>query len=70
MAEIRALIDSGSVINAMAPAYAKKLGLRVRKSDVGAQKIDGSTLETYGMVIAGFQVQDNLERLDSSKRLF
>ena len=42
----------------MAPAYAKKLGLRVRKTDVGAQKINGSTLETYGMVIAGFQVQD------------
>ena len=42
----------------MAPAYAKKLGLRVRKTDVGAQKIDGSILETYGMVIAGFQVQD------------
>ena len=57
-AEVRALIDLGSEVNAMAPAYAKKLGLRVRKTDVGAQKIDGSTLGTYGMVIAGFQVQD------------
>ena len=46
----------------MAPVYAKELGLRVRKTDVGAQKIDGSTLETYGMVIAGFQVQDKFER--------
>ena len=57
-AEVRALIDLGSEVNAMAPAYAKKLGLRVRKTDVSAQKIDGSTLETYSMVIAGFQVQD------------
>ena len=56
--EVRALIDLGSEVNAMAPAYAKKLGLHVRKTDVGAQKIDGSTLGTYGMVIAGFQVQD------------
>ena len=42
----------------MAPAYAKKMGLRVRKTDVNAQKIEGSTLKTYGMVIASFQVQD------------
>ena len=54
--EVRALIDLGSEVNAIAPAYTNKLGLRVRKTDVGAQKIDGSTLETYGMVIAGFQV--------------
>ena len=57
-ADIPALIDSRSEVNAMTPAYAKKLGLRIRKTDVGAQKIDGSTLETYGMVIADFQVQD------------
>ena len=55
-AEVQALIDLGSEVNAMAPAYAKKLGLRVRKTDVGAQKIDGSIMETYGIVIAGFQV--------------
>ena len=60
--KIQALIDSGSEVNAMTPAYAKKLGLRVRKTNVGAQKIDGSTLETYGMVIAGFQVEDKLGR--------
>ena len=54
MAEVRTLIDSKSEVNAIASAYAKKLGLQVQKTDVGAQKIDGSTLETYGMVIAGF----------------
>ena len=42
----------------MALAYAKKLGLRVWKTDIGARKIDRSTFETYDMVIAGFQVQD------------
>ena len=54
--KVRALIDLESEVNAMAPTYAKKLGLRVRKTDVGAQKIDGSILETYDMIIAGFQV--------------
>ena len=33
---IRALIDSGSEVNTMTPAYAKKLSLRTRRTDVGA----------------------------------
>ena len=47
----------------MTPAYAAKLGLQVRKTDIGAQKIDGSTLETFEMVLADFQVEDKLERV-------
>ena len=47
----------------MTPTYAAKLGLVIRKTDVGAQKIDGSALETYGMVIAGFSVQDRLGKV-------
>ena len=35
-ATIRALIDVGSKVNVMTPAYAKQLGLQVRKTDVGA----------------------------------
>ena len=44
----------------MTPAYAKQLGLQVWKTAVGAQKIDGSSLRTFVMVIAGFQVEDKL----------
>ena len=55
---IRALIDSSSEVNKIPPAYAKKLGLRTQKTDVGAQKIDGSSLNMFGMVIAGFQLLD------------
>ncbi len=51
---IRALIDSGSEVNAMTPAYAAELGFTARKTSVGAQKIDGSPLETYGMASARF----------------
>ena len=60
--EVQALIDSGSEVNAMSPAYASKLGLRVRHTDVGAQKIDGSTLQTFGMVLANFRMEDKLGR--------
>ena len=61
--DIQALLDLGSEVNAMNPAYAKKLGLRVRQTDVGAQKIDGSHLNTFGMVIAGFSLQDKLGKV-------
>ena len=46
----------------MSPAYAERLGLKTRKTNVGAQKIDGSALETFGMVIADFQVEDKGSR--------
>ena len=61
-AGVRALIDSGSEINAMSPVYASKLGLRVHHTDVEAQKIDGSILQTFGMVLANFQMEDKLGR--------
>ena len=60
--QVQALLDSGSEINAMTLGYASKLGLKVRPTNVGAQKIDGSTLETFGMVLASFQVEDKLGR--------
>ena len=63
IAGVRTLVDLGSEVNAMTPAYAAKLGLQVQKTDTGAQKIDGSTLETFGMVLADFQVEDKLGRV-------
>ena len=51
---IQALIDSSSKVNAMTPAYAKQLGFQVRKTDVGAQKIEDLLLWIFGMVIASF----------------
>ena len=46
----------------MIPAYAKRLGLKTQKTNVGAQKINGSALETFGMVITDFQVEDKSGR--------
>ena len=65
-ATIQALINSGSKFNAITPAYAKQLGLQTQKTDVKAQKIDKSSLNTFGMVIASFQVINKL----GSIRLF
>ncbi len=38
----------------MTPAYIVELGLTTQKTSIGAQKIDGSPLETYGMALASF----------------
>ena len=38
----------------MSLAYVKMLDLKTWKTNVGAQKIDGSALKTFGMVIANF----------------
>ena len=68
--KVQALIDSGSEVNAMNPAYAKKLGFRVRRTDVGAQKIDGSHLDTFGIVIASFSLQDKLGKIRFFQKTF
>ena len=62
-AQVQALIDSGSEVNAIHPTFAKQLGLPIRPTDVGAQKIDGTTLDTYGMVVAAFSVEDKDNRV-------
>ena len=65
--DILALLDFGSEVNAMTPAYAAYLGFKVRVTDVGMQKIDGALLATYGMVIAAFQIAISLFALGFSK---
>ena len=52
--DVLTLLDSGSEVNAMTPAYTAHLDLKVRVTDVGMQKINGSSLATYDMVIVAF----------------
>ena len=60
--QVSAFLNSGSEVNAMSPAYVERLGLKTRKTNIGAQKIDGSALETFWIVIADFQVEDKSGR--------
>ena len=69
-ATIWALIDLNSKVNTMTLIYAKQLCLQVQKTDVGDQKIDGSLLRTFKMVIAGFQVEDKLGRAQLFQKSF
>ncbi len=64
--QTEALLDSGSKVNAMSQAFAQQLGFKIRKTNVRAQKIDGTTLETYGMIVSTFTVSDE----DGKERFF
>ena len=62
-AQVQALIDLWNKVNTIYPAFAKQLGLSIRPTDVVAQKIDGTTLHTYGMVVAAFSVEDKANQV-------
>ena len=55
---VLALFDSRSEVNAIYPTFAKALGLPIRPTDVGVQKVDGIMLDTYEMVVAAFSIVD------------
>ena len=46
----------------MSFSYTEKIGFKVWKTNIGAKKIDGSILETFGMVIADFQLEDKINK--------
>ena len=60
--QVKALLNSGSKVNAINPDFARKLGFKIWKINVGVQKIDGLALETFGIVIVDFQVEDKANR--------
>ena len=59
--DVLSLLNYGSKVNAMTLAYAAQLGLKVQKTNINNQKIDGSLLEIYSIIIATFQVFDKLD---------
>ena len=64
------LFDSSSKINAIHLTFTKKLGLLIRPTNIRAQKIDGSTLNTYKMVVAAFLVMDKANQVKFFEEIF
>lgn len=58
----KTLMNSGSEVNAMTQAYAKQIGPQICQINVRVQKIDGSSLETFGIVIISFEIVDKFRR--------
>ena len=67
---VQALINLGSEVNAIHPSFAKQLSLFIRPTDVGAQKINGTTLDTHRMVVAAFSVVDKANRVGFFEETF
>ena len=69
-AQVQALIESESEVNAIHPIFAKQLGLPIRPTDVRAQDIHGTTLDTHGMVVAAFSLVDKANRVRFFEKTF
>ena len=54
----------------MTSGYTLKLGLQIYRINFGAQKIDSSTLKTFGIVLVDFQIEDKLERARFFQKTF
>ena len=52
------LFDLDSEVNAIYPTFAWELKLLIRSTDVKAQKINGTTLDIFGIVVTTFLVTD------------
>lgn len=57
---VQALLNSNSEVNTMAFVYVASLNIKVRLSNVRAYKIDGSNLQRFDIIIAGFKVSNKL----------
>lgn len=60
--QIKALLNSGNKVNVISLVYIKKLGLKIWKTNVGVQKINGSIFKTFKIVIANIQIKDKVGR--------
>ena len=67
---VSALFNSSGEINAIHLTFAKELNLPIRPIDVKAQIINGTMLDTYGMVVAAFLVKDKANQVRFFKETF
>ncbi len=56
--QTKALLDSESEVNAINKAFTSQLKCKIRKTNIRAQKIDITTLQTYKMVVSTVSVLD------------
>ena len=67
---MQALIDLESEVNVIHLSFAKQLGLSIWSIDVEAQKIDGTILDTHGMVVIAFLVIDRANQVRFFEKTF
>ncbi len=68
--QTEALLDSESEVNTINQAFTQQLGLKICKTNVRSQKINGITFKTYEMVVSTFSVLDKHDRERFSEERF
>ena len=68
--QVKALLNSNNEVNTINLNYIWNLGLKIPRINVEAQKIDGSVLETFGIVIADFQIENKANKLRFFQEIF
>ena len=64
------LLDSSSEVNAIHPTFTREIELPIKPTDVRAQKINGTTLDTYEMVVVAFSVKNKANQVKFFKKTF
>ena len=67
---VLALLDLVSKVLTINPTFAKELALPIRPTDIGVQKIDSTTLDTLGIVVAAFFVTNKANQVRFFKETF
>ena len=67
---VPALLDSENEVNAIYPTFAKELGFFIKPIDIGTQKIDSTTLNTYKIVVTAFLMTDKPNQIRFLKKIF
>ena len=64
------MIDSESEVNAIHPTFARQLGLFIRSTDIGTQKINNTILDIYEMVVTTFLIVNKANRVRFFEKIF
>lgn len=62
-AKVQILLNFSNKVNIITLIYVANLGFKVRLTDVGAYKINGSILKIFEMVLASFQIKEEHEKI-------
>ena len=67
--QIQALINSGNKFNTIHPTFVKELGLPIKPTEFEVQKIDGTMLDIYEIIVAVFLVMDKANQVRFFKEI-
>lgn len=64
------LYNSNSEVNTIYLTFAQELGFSIRSTDIRAQKIDNTMLDTYRIIFAAFLVTDKVNQIRFFEQTF